>query len=430
MRNCARLIVVAGLLALLPSLETGFMAQEPPAEEPPATPAAEDLPAGDEEETRTETKSRLGLFLSVGGGTSSVDDINSSVITRPEVDEASSAFTLDDQLYARAAIGWKLKEDKGDFRLMYQGFREDTYRLQSEGKSANVLDGNFATTPVTWWNMSIDSGQLSAQRTPRWWTVDYDLPGPGGEPPNDRPDPNEIQSTDCADPSSPFQSQCRSVTKIVPETLNNQVQTFDLVYGREFGRRRVSSRWWGGLRYFEYTGQIAAPAWLMSGQFAAGVGYTDSTFLKMLLLSQESKGLGPTGAWELDVNFFDRRLVLYLRGQASFIFSTIEVDSGPFVTMVKNTSLDTILLVNGRLNESREKSVWQTALEIGARYTFFQALTVEVAFFRAGFLDSIILPAQIIVPEKEQTLSDGVSALYGTQDYKVGGMYAGLAFQF
>jgi len=431
MRNRARLIVGTGLLALLPGLGAGVVAQDDPAEELPTTPPlSEDLPAAEEEDTRTETKSRLGLFLAVGGGVATVDDINSSVITRPEVDETSTAFTLEDELYARAAIGWKLKNDKGAFRLVYQGYREDTYRVASEGKSANVLDGNFATSPVTWWNLNIDNGQFVAQRTPRWWTSDLDQPGAGGEPPNGRPDPDEIQTTDCSDPSAQFQDDCRTVRETVPADLQNRLQTFDLVYGREFGRRRVSSRWWGGLRYFEYSGQIAAPAWLMSAQFNEGVGVTDSTFLKMLLLAQESKGLGPTGSWELDINFFDKRLVLYVKGQASFIFSTISVDTGPFVTMVKNTTLNKIILVNARLQEDREKSVWHTAIELGVRYTLFQALTLEVAVHRAGFLDSIILPSQIIVPDKQQTADDGVSALYGTQDYRVGGWYAGLAFQF
>jgi hypothetical protein len=138
----------------------------------------------------------------------------------------------------------------------------------------------------------------------------------------------------------------------------------------------------------------------------------------------------PTGSWEIDANFFDRRLQIYGKAQVAFILSTIEVNSGPFVTMTEETGGTSILLADANLSESREKSVWNTAVEVGLRYTFFRSLTVEVGYHRAGFLDAIILPSQIIVPEKEQTIPNGTSALYGTQDYRVEGWHAGLGFQF
>ena len=62
-----------------------------------------------------------------------------SIVTRTVVDETESAFSLEDQLYARAAIGWKLKNEKGDFRLEYRGYNEDTYRLTSSGNSSSPL---------------------------------------------------------------------------------------------------------------------------------------------------------------------------------------------------------------------------------------------------------------------------------------------------
>jgi hypothetical protein len=100
------------------------------------------------------------------------------------------------------------------------------------------------------------------------------------------------------------------------------------------------------------------------------------------------------------------------------------------VTLVNQTGTTNILTVEAELSESREKSVWQTSFELGLRYTIFRSLTLEIGYHRAGFLDSIILPAQIFVPNKEQTIPNGVSALYGTQDYRVEGWFAGIAFQF
>jgi hypothetical protein len=429
MRNCVGLIVVIGFLVLAPFFGAPIQAQEPPTDEPAAAPETAAEPQEDAAADEEEKESYFGLYVAIAGGAATIDDINSSIITRTIKDETSTAFKLEDQLYARASVGWKLQK-KGDFRLDYKGYKEDTYAVESQGLSASILENQSGTLPVVWWDLTVENGQLNAQRTPRWWTLAFDKPGADGGPGNSKPDPDEVQYTDCSDPSSPFFEQCRTVTQSVPENLNNRLQTFDVLYGQEFGKRRVSSRWWAGFRYMKYTGQIMAPAWLMSETFEAGVGFSDGTFLKSLLLSQETEGFGPTGSWEIDANFFDHRLQIYGKAQVAFLLSTIEVNSGPFVTMTEETGGTSILLADANLSESREKSVWNTAFEVGLRYTFFRSLTVEVGYHRAGFLDAIILPSQIIVPEKEQTIPNGTSALYGTQDYRVEGWHAGLGFQF
>ena len=429
MRNCVALIVFIGILVMAPCLSAPAQAQEPPTDEPAAAPATEAEPQDGTETEEEEKEKHFGLYLALAGGAATIDDINSSIITRTIVDETSTAFKLEDQLYARASIGWKLKK-KGDFRVDYRGYREDTYSVQSTGLSSKILDGQTGTLPVAWWELTVENGQSTATRTPRWWTPDFDLPGAGGEPGNSRPDPNEVQYTDCSDPSSPFFDRCRTVTAEVPTDLNNRLETIDLLYGQEFGKRRVTSRWWGGFRYMKYSGQIMAPAWLMSSSFDEGLGYSDGTFLKSLLLTQETEGWGPTGAWEIDANFFDQRLQIYGRAQVAFLRTTISVDSGPFVTLVTEAAGTNLLLADAHLDESREKSVWNTAFEVGVRYTFFRSLTLDIGYHRAGFLDAIILPSQIIVPEKEQTIPNGTSALYGTQDYRVEGWFAGIAFQF
>lgn len=429
MRNCVGLIVATGILALLPYLSGPLHAQDTPTDEPAAAPETEAPAQEATQAAEEEKKGKNGLYVSLAGGQATIDDINSSVITTEAVDVTNTAFSLEDQLYVRASIGWKLKK-KGDFRLDYRGYREDSFKVQSTGLSSKISEGQNGTAPVAWWDLSVSDGQLIAQRTPRWWTIDFDQPGADGSPGNSRPDPNEVQTTDCSDPASPFFEKCRTVSQAVPSDLNNRLESIDLLYGQQFGKRRVSSRWWGGLRYYKYSGQIMAPAWLMSGSFDEGIGFSDGVFLKSLLLSQESEGVGPTGAWEIDANFFDQRLTIFGRAQIAFQFSTIEVNTGPFVTLVAESAGTNLLLANSELSEKRDKSVWQTAIEIGVRYTFFRSLTLDIGYHRAGFLDSIILPSQIIVPESEQTIDNGVSALYGTQDYRVEGWFAGIAFQF
>ena len=87
-------------------------------------------------------------------------------------------------------------------------------------------------------------------------------------------------------------------------------------------------------------------------------------------------------------------------------------------------------LAQARLQESRDKSTWQNTGEIGVRFKLRNNLRFELGYSITGYLDAIILPSLIVVPETQDQINEGVTALYGTQDYDVEGWHAGMSFQF
>jgi hypothetical protein len=210
----------------------------------------------------------------------------------------------------------------------------------------------------------------------------------------------------------------REVMSTMPDTLDNRINTYDVVYGREFGGRRYSSRWWGGLRYFEYEGQLLAGAWL---SLSPSRFYTDGSFLRLLRISQETTGFGPVGSWEAHFNFFDKGVQFFIRGEAAFTFNSMEMDSGPFFQVI-DESLGTLL--QDRLVKDLDKSTWQNRGEGGVRINLKNGLQFEMAYSIAGYLDFVIMPDLLqlgVTNEDPQTF---------TQDIVVTSTHFGVGFQF
>jgi hypothetical protein len=376
-----------GLLLVLPGLWAATMAQEPaaPAEEPaaPEEPAALAEPPDDE---RADKKMPFGLWVGVAVGSGDFDDIEADIYA-DNLNYADSVLNIDDAMYGRAAIGWKLPHAKGDFRLTFQGVKEEEYAFNSQG----VLD------EVPLWFVTVDEGDLlSVLLIP---TVD--------------PDTGEL----IYDPTSPD----RVVVGSLNDSLENRINTYDLVYGREFGGRRFSSRWWGGVRYFEYDGQVLGAAWLRLGGAPPGGQFTDGSWLRLLRITQEASGVGPIGSWEADFNFYDRGLQLFIRGEAAFTFNSLEMDSGPFFHVIdadQGTTLD------DRMAKSQDKSSWQNKLELGSRVNLKNGLQFELAYSIAGYLDFILLPDLLLVDVSNETTQTF------TQDILYESVHFGVSFQF
>ena len=162
---------------------------------------------------------------------------------------------------------------------------------------------------------------------------------------------------------------------------------------------------------------------------AAGAGFTEGSLLKLLNFEQESSGIGPTGSWEVDFNFFEKGLVLFLRGQAAFLINQVESDSGEFFTVL-NVGGSSSQFAASRIQESRDKSSWQTTGEIGARIQFRNGLKLQLAASRTGFLDVVLSPISITIPDNAQQAPNGTSALLITKDLIFDSYNAGVAFQF
>lgn len=403
------MMVVAGMLALsLVSSPTASAQDSEPEEMEPATPVEET-----DEEERSGGGIPFRLFLSFAAGSHDGEPLNTSVIRVQDSFETDATFDLPDQGYGRAEIGWKLPEQKGDFRLTYGGFREDSYVVNARGLSSQVAgvgQNQSASDLVQWWSFQVEDGRLRSQRTPRTWSSANDTNG------NGEPDPDEIMTL----------APDVVIDKDAPSNLNNRLQHVDLLYGRVFGGRRWSSRWWGGLRYFDYEGQVLQPAWLGYASVPAGVGFSDGSFLSPLLVQQEASGLGPTGIWEVHLNFAERLFTVYARAQAAFVIAELAADTGVFYSLTP--SLGGAVLVPARLQEERDKSTWQNSGELGIRSHLKAGVTLEAGYSIHGFLDTLLLPNLTILPDTPNQLEG--TALFSTQDYDTDGWHVRAAFQF
>lgn len=410
-------LVVPGLCLALWGTGASPLAQDAPAPEPAPEeePQAPPPPTPPEPPKKESKKLPWGLYVGVAAGAASTKDIDTSVQTLT-TEVTSNTLRLPEQDFARAAVGWRLPEGKGDFRLVFNGYKEAKYEFDSIGAESLLALGSAQTLvsgPVDWWTLSIRDGLLTSQRTPRVWLVTDDANMNGAA------DPEEVRQL------APDVTIARQFT----DNLQNQVQTVDLLYGREFGGRRFSSHWWGGLRAFEYRGNILAGAWLDVN--VAGVGFTDGAFFRPLIFSQDSSGFGPTGAWEVDFNFFNKGLVMFVRAQTALSFNSNKLDSGEFFTSARPTpSLGFIVMVPARLQVTRDKTAWQNTAEAGVRIVMRNGLQFELGYSKTGYLDIVTSPIDIDIPETLGQIEQGTSALYATQDYVVEGWHAGLAFQF
>jgi hypothetical protein len=361
------------------------------------------------------SKIPFALFVEMATGGSAADDLSTSLVTSVR-NVSDSLLSLDDFAYAKAGIGWKLQHGKGDFRLTFHGYREDNYLFSADGY-AGALDPRFVETQPRfndnplWWSVRIENGQMQSERTPPGWQGDL----------------NSNEAFDIAEVEYPLGADLQ-MSKSVTDDLQNRTQFVDLMYGRTFGTRTFGARWWSGLRYFVYEGNVPVGAWLYMEE--PGVGFTDGFFARLLQFSQQTKGWGPTGILEGNYKMADERIFFYLRGQIAFMMLNLDIDSGPFLTYVWDSANAVYVPVDARLQESRNKSTWQDMLEAGMRLELKNGVQLEIAYNITGLLDVVLLPTDLKIPANQLQVPFGSSALYNTQDIVLDGWRAGFAFQF
>jgi opacity protein-like surface antigen len=451
-------IVAASIfLMLLGAPMSGVLAQDPPAD-PPAEPAApdddtqtpdapEDAGEGDAEpvpataaEAGTEEKKGMpfGLFVEIAVGTADADDINNSLRTL-STHLTDSIFTLEDQAYGRASIGWKMPNDRGNFRLTWTGYKEDGYKLRSRGLLSGLDPalGSSASVqnPLPWWFLDVDDGTLSATRLLPQWTVADDtlaVEELGIVAGNGAVDcPQAFPLTESGGMLVGPLCEARFLvgttnTRQMADDMQNRTQTVDVTYGRRFGTRRFKSRWFAGARYWVYDGTIPTSAWVTSS--FGGTGFTDGFGYALIPMRQENEAFGPTAMMSFDVNFFNDRLVLYVEGQAALMFYNHHVNTQEFFTLV-SSSLPSSISLSAELDESRSKTSWQNSIEGGVRVNLKMGLQLHAAYNYSGFLDAILLPTELAIPRSQQS-TQGVSAIYDTQDYRLASIRLGVGFQF
>jgi hypothetical protein len=405
-----RLLAGTGLLFAL-GLGTHVLAQDAPPPPPAEEPAGTEAPAAPAEEPEEQKeKAPFGLYVEAAVGQASADDLLTGIQTYTTA-TTDTVLRLEDQQYVRAAVGWQLPHGKGDFRLRFDGFSEDGYRLSSKAYLAEINPSSErqVTGNLLWWTLESESGNTTAVRTPPEWDLSDDANDDG------KVDPDEVR----------YPGADRTVSTLSAKDLKNRAQVIDALYGRTFGKRRFTGRWWGGLRYFNYDGNIQGTAWLGTDNAA---GFTENALLPLMNFKQETSGFGPTGALEADFNFFEDRFTAYLSGQFAFMVTSVEMDSGLFSTLVEEAPV--VLSAPARLQESRDKSSWQLTVEAGLRLRLKSGIQFEAAYYRMGFLDVILVPTQIQIPSKPEEIPQRTAALYETQDYIMEGWRFGVGFQF
>lgn len=409
---------------------------------PPISAAPDDAPTpADETEVARQDESaegaagnkkfQNGLYVEVGFGTASVDPLDTTVITSSQ-QVAINTFELTEMDYRRAAVGWRVPEGKGNFRLRWEGFNETSYSFSSIGRGAleSNPDGGDATKNYDRWLLvvgrargqgeladllDVDRAQGNGDLTvvsalPSWTAADdADMDG-------------EVDQDEVTYPAG---IRFSNAIQIEPD-LQNRVHLVDLLYGREFGPRRVKGTWWGGLRYFAYEGTILQGAWLRP--VGTDDGFTDGALLRLIHSEQKATAFGPTGSLGFKVNFFDERFQIFMAGQFAFTLSDIEVDTGDFFTL---TSGDNVTVsAPARLQATRSRTSWHTHVEAGLRLSLKLGLVLELAYYDGSFLDAVITPSEILIPQSSINAQNGTSAFYTTQDLRFDGWRGSVGFQF
>ena len=408
----------------------------------PISAASQDVPvpadetqAAPKDET-DQKKIRNGLYVEVGYGSNDMDPLDTSARTT-STQFSSNSLTFEDMDYGRAVIGWQLRGAKGRFRLVWQGYTETGYKFLAAGRESSLGVTLPSSPPIVenldWWQVAVVDGQLTATRTPPAWDLTRDTNMDGAVQQNEvfYPifDAMGVQVGEC-----PTSVPCPMAADFdfaigIESNLQNRIQTVDVLYGREFGPRRFEGRWWGGIRYFAYEGTLLQGAWLR-GPMNDGDGFTDGLFVRLLHPTQKATAVGPTGSLGFQVNFFNKRVQLFMNGQFGFLLSSVETDTGNFFTLSNGNTNDEILTGVARLTADRSRTSWQTHLDGGARFNTKKGLTIELAYFKDGFLDAVLTPTEIRIPQSAQEIGQGTSAIFATQDLVLDGWRGSVAFQF
>lgn len=380
----------------------------PPKPEPAAPPAA--TPSGD----GPWWGGRNLLYLEVGYGSSSVDPLDASVATDLS-SLATNNFELTDTPFGRFVVGWTLPNERGRFSVAFEGIVEDGYKLESTGSlPATLGDSSASESELPWWQLTAEDGRVEGVRNPPYWSFTDDLDG------DFKPDANEVRYL-----GADIVSSSRG-----PSDLGNKLQTIDLLYDRNFGGRRVWGHWSAGLRHFQYSGNIPSGLWLGGGDAPPGYHFSDGLVDPIVVFSQNTKGYGPTGSGGINYGFSRRRFVLFAEARFAFMVQDLETDTGEFLTYAFVNTTQTFLTVPAHLHQANSKSTWHVQLDVGARLRILENTHLTLGYRVSNYMDSVLLPVSLIVPDNQQQATRPATAQFNTRDLRVDIFTLGLSYQF
>jgi len=372
--------------------------------------------APEAQESAPEKEFRFGIYVEAAVGDMELTPLDASIDTS-SLDISEGLFSIDSNVFGRAAIGWQLNPaEKGRFALVYNGYDEDGYAFEAQGMQARATGTDtLVSGPVVWWTVNADrSGTQSVRTIPSWSQTD-------DANQNGVPDPGEVRYLE--DPADRL-----VVDSPAPNNLQNKLQTYDTIYFREFGGRETRAAWTAGIRYYTYEGNVPAGAWLNAD--AAGVGYTDGGVLRLMTFNQEASGVGPTFSLELQQRFWRDRFQIYGNAHTAFVFADLTADSGAFYTLVRDTTSGLFVPVPASLSRSTSKTTWQPGIEIGFRFQAVEGLFFYASWNLNSYQDVLLTPTSIIIPEGSGQAAQGVDGVYSSQDLEYEGGVFGITYQF
>jgi hypothetical protein len=375
--------------------------------------------AGGDEEQGQPTAKRFALFLEAGGGAMAMDNIESSIRNNATF-TSSTVVSFSDFTHGQATIGWKLPHDKGRFEAVFNGNREDTYSLNSQGELASLSEGSDTGADplpaIRWWTMTISNGTLHSEMfEPSWLADQNDTDGDGSV------DADEV--TYSAIPSVVIDNPAQT-------DMQNSLETYDLLYRRWFGGRRYGGFWSAGMRYLEYGGNIPATFWISNdnNQF----GWTSGGFQNPLIFTQETSGFGPTASLGFEIRYFRDRVQLFGESRLSFLFQTMKTDGGDFFALLQDPSggSASLLSVPAGISSEFDKDVWNVSAEAGFRVQLLSGLYFEVSYAINAHHDVVLLPTQMTIPDVIARIGQPVGGVFRSQDMVYEGVRSALSFQF
>lgn len=357
----------------------------------------------------------FAMYLETRGGPADIDDLRAPVSSGAQsnsIDEISFSSNKTGQF----TIGWTLPRGRGQYLLTYTGVADGNFGLDAQGTQEKYVPvGTTATIDflAPWWHLTINDGHLRVTKTPPVWGPADDLNG------NGFPDPGELR----------FPATTVDLQSTTPTDLGNLLQTWDLLYRREFGGLKIHARWAAGVRYLDYEGAVPIPTWLTGVPAVNGVGYSDGVQNPFLVMQQKTTGFGPTGSGEIDFSFFRRRLTLYGLVQAAYLMENLKADSGTFMYLARDNA-NGLYPGPGRIHDDLNKSSWNTTVEVGVRVKILEGFHFIADWNKTGYLDTVVVPADLSIPTNAQQTELGTTATFVSRDLIVTTVNVGLSFQF
>ena len=362
------------------------------------------------------------MYLETRGGPADIGTLNTPVSSGSQSNSVSE-LDFEGSKTGQFTIGWTLPRGRGQYLLTYNGVADGDFELNANGTQQTYVPTGLLQPTITflapWWHLAIQDGNLTVTKVPPTWdsatddTIDNNLP-----------DPEELK----------FPTTTVLFHSTTPKDLGNRIQTWDLLYRREFGGMKIHARWAAGLRYLNYEGAIPVPSWLIGAPLSGsginqGAGYSDGVQNHFIVMQQSTTGFGPIGSGEIDFSFFRQRLTLYGAVQAAYLMEKLKGDSGTFTYLAADQA-GGLFPGPGRIHDEVSKSTWNTSFEAGLRVRLLEGFHLIVDWNTTGYLDTVMVPSDLSIPTNAQQTALGTTATFVSRDFVVTSVNLGLSFQF